>query len=173
MISPISSGIKNGVIAGLATVILSLVLYFVSPKTMMSFAGYFQFIFVIVMMVLAGTAVRKSNDGYLDFGDAFKATWVTYAIYSLIAAIFTYVLYNIIDPGLADVIKEQTIETTKGIAEMFAGGNEDQMEEMLSVLEDQDYSMTIGKVGISFITNLVIGAIIAAIISLIIRKKSA
>ena len=170
MISPASSGIKNGFIGGLLAVIVSLVLYFVSADLMLQISNWSNFLISIVFMVLAGLAVKKSNDGFLSFGEGFMASWLTYVIFALLGAIFSYLLFNVIDPDLSELIKARTIATMQSMMEII-GGDEDQMEETLSIMEDQDYSMSAGKTGLGFLMSALFGAIPSAIIALIIRKK--
>ena len=170
MVSPISAGIRNGVIAGLITVIITLILYFVNPSLILSGVSTALFVVVIILMVMAGLAVKRSNGGFLSFKDGFLSGFVTFAVYAIISGLFTYILYNFIGTDLADLTKEKTIEWSMKMFEM-AGLPEDQMEDAITAIEESDTSMTIGKTVMGMFMNMLMGLIPAAIIGLIIRKK--
>src|SRR5690606_21438834 len=100
-----------GVYIGLANAVFNLLAYFINPQWM--FSAYLQFglmIFNIVLMVIAVNEYRDANEGYILFKEGFKAAWLTFIIGVTIVNLFTYVLYNFIDPGLIDLAKEKTME---------------------------------------------------------------
>lgn len=159
-----NSAIKNGVILGLLTVVLNLVVYFIDPRMLMStWIGVGFFALAIYFVYRSGKETREEMGGYMSWGEALKPTFLTYVIYSSIAAAFTYVLYNFIDPSLIELQKEISIEAIEAM-EGFIG--EERMEMAIEEIENQDFSMSI-----DFAFSLVGGFVISAIVSAIVKKE--
>jgi hypothetical protein len=89
---------------------------------------------------------------------------------SLITSIYSYILYNFLDPTLPDQLKHYSLETTEKWMRKFKAPQE-QIDEQLDKVAAQDFAMTAGKIFISYLQQLIAYFVFAAIISLIIRKK--
>lgn len=112
---------------------------------------------------------RKINEGLISFGEALKVTFITYIIGTLIAAIFMYVMFNLVDPSLNDVMKEVTMETAESVAKLLGG--EDQIDHMYDQMENQDIKMTFSTVFINYLFALIVpGFVLSLIISAITKK---
>jgi hypothetical protein len=111
------------------------------------------------------------NDGIITFKDAFLICFIAIAGGILLGTVFNYFLYNIIDPGLADFIKEKSIEKTAALMERF-GASQDVIEKGLADVEKQDFHMTPSKLGVTFLQGSIFGAIPALIIAAIMRTKT-
>ncbi len=85
---------------GLIGIVYTLVLYFLDLSTNKTL-GY---VFFIVQIFILFFLVRSYRDnylyGYITFGKAVGAGVVICLYYSIIMAIFTYILYKFIDTGL-------------------------------------------------------------------------
>ncbi len=162
--------VKYGVLGGFASVILTLILWFINPDYLLSFTGSAAgFLILIFFMYMAGKEARTLSYGYIDYGEIFKYLFITFVIMSLISTIFVYILYNFIDTGMLERQKEMAIKTAEKMASMF--GNEDAIEEISDKIEEQDFSYTIGKAIQGWIFGMLLGAIIAAIQGAIMKKK--
>lgn len=165
-----NNGIKNGLFMGVASVLFSMILYFINPKMMFGGVAYLGFLIPLYFMWKAGTDERQSNGGYLSFGGALKVTFLSIVVGFLISNLFSYVLINFIDPSLIEVIRETSMETAEKMAGMF-GGNEDVMEEMKDAMEEQDFSPTLGSTLLTYLVGLIFpGFVFALIISAIVKK---
>jgi hypothetical protein len=102
--------------------------------------------------------------GFITYGQSLGAGVVIMLYYAIIAAIFGYILYKFLDPGLIDkmlmVAEEAMIE--QGIPESA-------MEQGLKV---QKKLMTPGFMAIaSIFSTMLIGTIIALLISIFTRRE--
>jgi len=96
------SNLTNGLILGLIGIVYTLVIYFLD-LTVNKVQGY---VFLIILLVALYFLVKSYRDnylhGYMTYGQAVGAGVVIFLYYAIIIAIFTYILYAIIDPGLID-----------------------------------------------------------------------
>jgi len=94
--------LTNGLILGLIGVVYTLVMYFLD-LTLNKIQGY---VFLLILIVTLYFLVKSYRDnylhGYMTYGQAVGAGVVIFLYYSIIIAIFTYILYAVIDPGLID-----------------------------------------------------------------------
>jgi len=94
--------LTNGLILGLIGVVYTLVMYFLD-LTLNKIQGY---VFLLILIVTLYFLVKSYRDnylhGYMTYGQAVGAGVVIFLYYSIIVAIFTYILYAVIDPGLID-----------------------------------------------------------------------
>lgn len=96
------SNLTNGLILGMIGIVYTLVIYFLD-LTVNKVQGY---VFLLILIVALYFLVKSYRDnylhGYMTYGQAVGAGVVIFLYYSIIIAIFTYILYAIIDPGLID-----------------------------------------------------------------------
>ena len=162
--------VKNGIFGAIAAIILYLILWFIDPKFFVTYGSWLGFIIIIYFMYRAGKEARDANEGFISFSDVFKYLFLTFAILTIITALFNYVLYNFIDTGLIEVQKEIAQEAVEKMANAL--GNEDMVEEFNDNMDDSMFRLTIGKILQGWLFGLVIGAIIAAIMGAIMKKKN-
>jgi len=164
-----NSGVKNGVFLGLAILVFSLGCYFYNPKTLINSVALFVYVIILFFMYRSTSEEKRINEGYLSFGEALKVTFLTYTIGTLIHTIFTYVMFNFIDPSLNELMREVSIESAEFFAELI--GNEAEMEQVYDQLEKQDITMSFSVVFFNYLIGLIIpGFIFALIISAITKK---
>jgi len=160
--------IKYGVIYGVVSIIVSLVVYMVSPALFAEWwLGLALLIIPIFFMSQAVKETRSAGGGHIDFGSAFVQGFGTFMVGLIISTIFSYLLYNVIDPGLEDVIKEQMAETMSGFEELLG---EEAFDQMLEEVESKSLAspgaLLQGILGSGFF-----GAIISLIIAAIMKKN--
>lgn len=164
-----NAGVQNGLYLGVALCLLTLVMYFFSPRFMLSWGSWFSFLVYILFMVKAGKEEKEMMGGYASFGEMLKPTFLTYIIGSLIASLFTYVLINFIDPSLMDIMKDIQVETIDKMAGFL---DEDSLEEAKDVILENENSFSLGTVIMGWAFQLIIpGIIFALIISAIIKNE--
>lgn len=163
-VNPWKSNLTNGLILGLVGVVYSLVMYFLDlflNKTQ----GY---VFLLVMIFLLFYLLKSYRDNYLHgqitYGQSVGAGVIIILYYAIIIAIFSYILYAIIDPGL--------------VAKQLAAA-EEQMVKRGTPQEAIDAGMAftakIMKPGImaitSIFTTMIFGTIISLIVSIFVKKE--
>ncbi len=161
-------GVSNGVYLGVAVALINLIMYFVSPKFMLSTGSWFSFLLYILFMVKAGREEKSLLEGYASFGEILKPTMICYIIGSLIATVFSFVLINYIDPSLMDTMKDIQIEAMDKMAG-FLG--EDAMEEAKDTILENENIAGFGTFIMGWAFGLIIpGLIFALIISAILKN---
>ena len=166
-----NQGLKFGLINGFIQIAIYTILYIINKNLLVDFKVLLGILVIsIALMVWPVRDYIKLIGGNITFKDAFFICLITIAGGSLLIIIFNYFLYNIIDPGLADFIKEQSIEKTVGFMERM-GVPQDEIEKGIARIEEQDFKMTPSKLGAQFIQTVLFGCIPALIIAAILRTK--
>jgi hypothetical protein len=92
----------NGLILGLVGIVYSLVVYFLN----LSFNKAQGYVFMLVQIAVLFFLVKSYRDnfkhGMITYGEALGAGVIICLYYAIIMAIFTYILYTVIDTGLLD-----------------------------------------------------------------------
>lgn len=164
-----NAGVNNGVIIGLAGVALTMVLYFISPRTMLTWADWLSYPIFIFFMWKAANDTKKANGGFISFGDALVQAIIATAIGAIIIGLFRYVHYNFIDPSLADTAKEIAMEAMDKMEGLLG---ESQVEAMKETIEAEDMSQTIGKSAIGILATTIFGSLISLVIAAIVKKDN-
>lgn len=159
---------NRGIQLVLISIVITMTLYFIDPKLITNpWASAFQVILYPVFLVLAVKDYKDQNEGYVDFGQAFLVAWLTGCFGALLGSIFTYVLYNFIDPSLLDLLQEAA-ESAMEMARPYMG--EEAFENAMAQQENQDF-MGFSQIIISLITNALVGLIPSLIIALIMKNE--
>ncbi len=169
--SKIVHGVKTGGIVGGVMVVISLLLYIVNPST---FAASWLNLSLLVLsfgiVIYFGLQFRKLVGGYLSFGDAFVHGFISFLIAGFMGTLFNILLFNVIDPDLARLIMDTTIDNTIALFEKL-GMTGSQIDE---TVEKMEKDMIDGFKPLGAIKNYLIVSIfyvIAALISGAIVKK--
>jgi hypothetical protein len=158
------ANLNNGLIMGLIGVAYSLVMYFLD-LTLNKNQGYFLLLILIVVLFLFVKAYRDNYlHGYMTYGQAVGAGVVIFLYYAIITAIFVYILYKYIDPGL---VSKQLANT------------EEMLEKRGMTQEALDAAMNIQKKLIkpgimapfSILGSMVTGVIMSLIVGIFVRKE--
>jgi len=95
-----NANLTNGLILGLIGIVYALVMYFLD----LTFNRVQGYIFLLILIVTLFYLIKSYRDnymhGYITYGQAVGAGVVIFLYYSLIMAVFTYILYAVIDTGL-------------------------------------------------------------------------
>ncbi len=163
-VNPWKANLTNGLILGLVGIMYSLVMYFMD-LTLNPTQGY---IFIVVQIALLFFLLKSFRDnsmhGQITYGQAVGAGVVIILYYSLISAVFSYVLFTIIDPGL---VAKQMAVTEQGMVDK--GLTQEQIDAGLA------FSAKLMKPAImsiwGFVISMIWGTIISLLISIFIRKE--
>ena len=97
------ANLTNGLILGLIGIVYTLVIYFLDlTLTRPGIYVYSGPILIFILYFLLKSYRDNYLHGYMTYGQAFGAGVVIFLYYAIITAIFTYILYALIDPGLID-----------------------------------------------------------------------
>lgn len=155
---------KWGAILGLISIIITLAFYLIDVTLMVHWSvGLISFIVSLGVLIYSGREYRSKSGGYLAFGKAFLHSFVVLVVASFIGSVFNYLLFNVIDPGLADVLVKQQMDATMQMMESL-GGNAEMMDNMEEGIR-KGYTLQGQAMGflwmilLSAIGSLIIGAI--------------
>ena len=165
--------LQYGLIGGISLVIFTLILYISGMETYTNWLlQILSFVIVIVFMIVGGLKVRSANGGFLSYKDSFVAVFTIAAVSLLILTTFNIVLYNFINPELAEIVKEMSIEKAIEMMEGF-GLSESEIEKSLADMENMNDQFSIGGQIISYGKGLIFWLIASALFALIPKKSPA
>jgi len=159
-----------GIYLGIALILITVLIYAFDISLMTEW--YLIVVNLILILVLGTMAVKKTkaaSTSLFTFKNAFSAYFLTIVIGLFMATIFSLILFNLIDPGAAETLKELTMEKQAAMFENF-GMTEAQINEAMVEMQKQE-TFSIKNVAISFASQLVVFSIIGLIIALIFREK--
>jgi len=96
------SNLTNGLLLGLAGIVYTLILYFFDQSTNKSLGNAFMIIQLIVLFLLMKSYRDNFMHGMITYGQAVGAGVIICLYSTVIMAVFSYILYAFIDPGLID-----------------------------------------------------------------------
>jgi hypothetical protein len=152
-----------GAILGLVSVFISLVFYFIGMSTV-NWTNWVNMVVGIVLLVYLMIQYRNVHlGGYASFGQIFVMVLVSAGIIStIIGAIYTYLLFTVIDPGLIEQVKiaaEERIMSNPRIPESMYDDAIERTEKYTSVSYMIKMALIFGP-----IINAFVGLIVAAFI---------
>ncbi len=153
-----------GIILGLITVGLSVLTYMFDLMFKTWVIWPVLLIGVLVLFLLLRSYRDHYNNGYITYGRSVGAGVIIYIYAAVITAIFTYVLYAFIDPGLVDkslaMAEERLIN--KGVPDAAI----DKAMEMQAKMMKPWFTALMG-----IINSIFYGLVLSLIVSLFIMKK--
>lgn len=158
------ANINNGIILGFAGIIFTLILYFLD-QSLNKNMGYIWFVVIIVVLFFMIKSYRDNFlKGFITYGQSLGAGVVIMLYYSIVSAIFAYILYTYIDPGLIEKMLAMTEETMldKGIPESA-------IEQGMKIQEKVMVPWVLSLGGI--LNGLLFGTIISLILSIFIKRE--
>jgi hypothetical protein len=95
------ANLTNGLILALAGIVFSLVLFFLD-LSLNKTVGYINIPIQLILLYFLLKSYRDNfMHGQISYGQSVGAGVVIFVYYAIIMAIFTYILWTVIDPGLA------------------------------------------------------------------------
>lgn len=167
----VREGLKIGLINGAIALLLMYGSYFAGLNTFVTVQFISLFIpYMIAILIIHGLQLRKRNGGYLGFKDGLQYTFMSYVIVTVLVAIGTYILYNLIDKNLTQKTFDISIEKTRNFMQGMGAKPED---------IDKEVERMGGAPKETGIKNIVFGAgqdliwhfVKCLLITLIIRKE--
>jgi len=163
------NGVKYGVIAGLGSIIATLLLYFSDPKIMLNFIQYIGWAIYLFCMVKSVSDDRTAAGGFISFKNAFQSSFVVFIIASLFTNIFWYILTNMIDPSLPQLQIDMAVEAMDQVVE--AGWMDEKMFDAAVAELENPNNYSLMKILQNYLIGLVGGAIPALIVAAIMKRE--
>ncbi len=158
------ANLTNGVILGLIGIVYTLVVYFLD-LTLNKVQGY---VFLVILIVALYFLIKSYRDNYLHgqmtYGQAVGSGMVIFLYYSIITAIFTYILFAFIDPGLIDkqIAYAEEIMQKRGLPQ----------EAMDTAMKIQQKMIKPGIIApMSLLSSMLYGLIMSLIVGIFVKKE--
>jgi len=162
-------GLTYGLINGGISIVFTLVLYLAGVKWFVHPIAWSGLALPIIIAVLGGLAQKKANGGFLTFSEGLKTAFTVFVIGSLVATIFQYVLFNIIDVPFREALTQESAEVTARMMEKFGASQDDIDKATTEAMSGNNYS--ISKMALSFAFVCILWFLFSLIIAAIIKKK--
>ncbi|HVN57649.1 MAG TPA: DUF4199 domain-containing protein [Bacteroidales bacterium] len=158
------ANLQNGIILGMTGVVYSLLMYFLD----LTFNKPLGYAFFVVLIVLLYFLIKSYRDnylhGYITYGASLGAGVIIFLYFSVISAIFTYILYKYIDP---DLVKKQLAMTE----ELMIRRNTSQQIIDASIAMQKKLMIPEFIAPMSIITNMFFGTVLSLLVSIFTRKE--
>lgn len=160
------SSLTYGVYVGIVLILLSVV-YYVTGNTFAKSAQWIRYALMLGGIIIAQIAYKKALGGTMTYGQALGVGVLTMLFASVLLSIYTFLLYEVIDPSLQEQLRLFTEE------QIVKQGNvpEEQMDmavDMAGKFQQPAIMAIMGVLGGTFI-----GLIMALITSIFTQKKPA
>jgi hypothetical protein len=159
------ANLTNGLILGIVGILFTLIVYFLD----LTFNKWVGYIFIGIGIVLVYLFIKSYRDNYLHgimtYGQAVGAGVIIYLYYSVISAVFVYILYTVIDPGLSSkllaFVEEEMVKTGK----VPEGAMDAAMAFQKKIMIPQVMAP------LSVVTNMFYGTVIALLVGIFLKKE--
>ncbi len=158
------ANLNNGIILGFAGIIFTLVLYFLD-QSLNKNLGYIWLVLLIVVLFFMIKSYRENYlKGFITYGQSLGAGVVIMLYYSIISAIFGFILYTYIDPGLIEKMLAMSEE-----AMLDKGIPESAIEQGMKIQEKimVPWILSLG----SILNGVLFGTIVSLILSIFIKRE--
>ena len=166
----ISISLTCGLVAGLAMILLTTVLYLSGVNAYLGPAAYLGYAILLTMAIVAPLREKKDGGGYLEFRDALKAAFLVFVVALLLQTLFSWVLMNYIDPAFRQAVEQAILEKIEKLM-VRMNLSQDDIDRTLAKQRGSDQfslSRTMMGLGVSYIVYFLIALVIAAIVK---KKK--
>lgn len=164
--------IESGIILGLISIGITVLLYLSGPEYMTSaLVGIGVLVVSIALVSYFAIRYRKQSGGYISFKNGFIALFLMLFISGLLMQTFNILLYQVIDPELSEKIKIASIENTASMMQSFNAPQEE-IDKAIDRIQNVNMEVTVSKQLLQIVWMQIYNLIIALIIALIIKKKN-
>jgi len=158
------NGISFGVIIGIISILVATLTYVFRLYTSW-WVGLLSFAISIVLYCVLLSKTKKELGGVYSFKEAFTTFFIAAVIAVVLATLYNVVLYNFVDPGAKDIVKEETIKSTVKIMESMGTPSSAINEAVDNMQKDDPFSISKQLLGaaIALAVSCVLGLILALI----------
>lgn len=150
-------GIRYGLLAGVASIIFSLLLFMTSADQ--SPVRWLGLAITIGAMVLAHNQFKQHNGGFMSYGQGLGIGTLLVVVSGVISTVFSYLYMTYMDPGYMGRIMEKTR------LEMEAKGNMSDAQVDQAMAMAQKFSSGAWMLLFGILGSILIGFVISLIIS--------
>ncbi len=168
-----SLSLKNGLILGIISIVLSATLYFVDPLFVIThfWVALIVGILNIVLLVVFGLNIRKEIGGFWNFSQAFKSFLIISLILIISTTIYSIVIVKIVNPDYPAQAASALIDAQKKMMSSF-NLSPDQIDEAIAKAGNMEekFQPSVKNLTTNFAISLAIYAVISLILAAILKK---
>ncbi|WP_298345299.1 DUF4199 domain-containing protein [uncultured Algibacter sp.] len=160
-----------GLYLGVFLALITVIAYAVNLELLTNmWLGIAILLVIVVFGIIAVAKVKQSQNGFASFKESFTSFFITVLIGLLISTVVSFLIFNVIDTGAAETLKQKTIEQTVQMMEGF-NAPVDAIDKTVEQMESQNQ---FGIVGIlkSLAFQLVLFSIIGLIAAAAMKKNN-
>ena len=166
--------LTNGIVIGVISIALQLLIYYLAPNLLGSMAtGFVLLIVSTAIYVFFMIDIRKKIGGFWSFKQAFSAAFIMSFIANVGSQIFNFIYYKFIEPGAYDKVVSIVTESSTATFEkmgMNQEGIDKAIEGTIQGLKAQ-YQPDALDLLKSFAMLIVMGVILSLIFGAIFKKN--
>jgi len=157
------SSLTSGLYLGIFLILFSVIMY-VAGLTFETWVSYLSYPILIAGAVYAQLNYKKSLGGEMTYGQALGVGTMAIIFASVLSAVYSYVLYTVIDPGLLDQVRIMTEQTL-----LDRGVPEEQLDATLKIAMKFQTPAALAIMGV--LGGALIGLIISLITAIFTKKE--
>lgn len=164
------NGVLYGIIGGVISILILAIIY--STNVMLFVSGWITFLKASVftgISILLLVNTKKQLNEILNFKDCFTTFFIFASISLLTTTIFEIVLFNIVDTGLKETLKELSITVIIEFLEKFNTPTEKINEAVKNIQENDQFSVI--ELSKGYFSYLVLSSIFGLLLALIFKSK--
>ena len=164
-----NTGVKWGLIGGALSVLISLLTYLIGPTYYIKLGSWLGFLSILIILALAGREERNNHGGFISFQEILRPIFLTYVIILVISTIMQVLMMKVIDPGLADTIKQTTIE---GMDKLKGFMGDEAYDKAMEDINTKDFSGSFRDTALGLAFNILFGFGLSALYAVIMKRKN-
>jgi hypothetical protein len=165
-------GLRYGLLAGFGSTFYMACLYSISKELYYNqWYGIGVTVLYIFMMLKAGLKYRRTVNPDATFQNTIRVTFITVIVASLVVAIFSYLMPNVVDTSLLELLKGYQLEDlVSQKAQQNDMDNIKRINTNIAFIETNGVQFTFSDAAFSFARSLISGFIFAALSAYLTKK---
>lgn len=165
------NGVTFGIVTGVVSILITSLIYIIDLKLFTAWwLGIINIIIYISIGVYLMVKTKKELNGVFPFKEAFTTYFISAVIGILLSVIFNIILFNYIDPGAKETIRELTIKFAVEMMEKFNTPKE-AVDQAIRDMQAND-QFSVGQLLKGSIFSILFSAIFGLILAAIFKSKS-
>lgn len=165
------NGITYGVIVGVFSILVTTLIYVIDINLFINvWVGLITLVIYILIGMIVVAKTKKQLKGQITFKEAFTVYFITALIGGALSVLFNIVLFNLVDPGAKETIRELGIKYTTEMMEKFNAPSASISEAVVDMKNTDNYSPASLLKGFAF--SLILNSIYGALLGLIFKSKT-
>jgi len=158
--TPVSVGIRYGVLTGLVSIIVSFALNIAHLEQ--SPAKWLSLLILIAGVYMAQKFYKQQNAGYMSYGEGMGIGMVLSAVSGVMGAVFSYIYMNFIDTDMP----ARMLEKARSDMESRGGASDEQIDQAMQMTAKfmTPVAMSVFVVIFSLLTGLLVSLVVSAIV---------